>query len=175
MAYAISLLLDDAAAVPIRTYWERLAAAKVSRSMIDLDYPPHVTLAVYETLDCTAALAALDRIFADRPALDFALTLIETFGAESGVLYAALAASDELRHLHGEVVTAVPGDCRLHYQPTHWTPHCTLATGLPAAKLDATKRLLEQYWQSMPGLFQFAELVEFVPVKSIKRWPLRSH
>lgn len=173
MAFAVSLLLDAASSSMIRTYWERLAAANVSRAMIELGYPPHVTLAVYDTLDRDAALVALDRVFAGRPALDFALTLLETFGTESGVLYAALAASDELRQLQSDVVTAVPGDCRLHYQPDHWTPHCTLATGLSAAKLDATQRLLQQYWQSRPGVFQAAELAEFVPVTPIKCWELK--
>jgi 2'-5' RNA ligase len=173
MAYAISLLLNEAAGAPIRSIWERLAAANVSRSMVDLGYRPHVTLAVYDTLDRNAALVALDRIFADRPPLDFALTLLETFGAESGVLYAALAASDELRQLHRDVVASLSGDCRPHYRPDNWTPHCTLATGMPAAKLDATRQLLRQYWQSMPGLFAAAELVEFAPVKPIKRWALK--
>ncbi|WP_315836702.1 2'-5' RNA ligase family protein [Bradyrhizobium prioriisuperbiae] len=140
--------------------------------MVDLGYPPHVTLAVYDTLDRDAALIALDCVFAGRPALDFALTLLETFGAESGVLYAALAVSDELQQLQSEVVTAITGDCRLHYQSQHWTPHCTMATGLSAAKLDATQRLLQQYWQSRPGVFQAAELIEFVPVTSIRRWDL---
>jgi 2'-5' RNA ligase len=174
MAFAINLLLDETAAAPIRDYWKRLADAKVSSSMVDLGYAPHVTLVVYDTLDCAAALSLLDRIFAGQPVLDFALTLLETFGAESGVLYAALAPSDELRRLQAEIVAALSGDCRLHYRPEHWTPHCTLATGLPAVKLDATLRLLRQHWQSMPGLFQVAELVEFVPATSIKRWSLQS-
>lgn len=172
MAYAVSLLLDAASSSTIRTYWDRLAGANVSRAMVELGYPPHVTLAVYDTLDCNAASVALDRVFTGQPTLDFALTLLETFGAESGVLYAALAETDELRQLQSDVVTAIAGDCRVHYQPQHWTPHCTLATGLSAAKLDATQRLLRQYWQSRPGVFQAAELVEFVPVTSIRRWEL---
>ena len=172
MAFAVSLLLDAASSSAIRTYWERLAAANVSRAMVDFRYVPHVTLAVYDTLDRATALAALDRVLAGQPAFDFALTLLETFGAESGVLYAALAESDELRRLQHDVVAEISGDCQPHYQPQHWTPHCTLATGLSAARLDATQRLLRQYWQSRPGLFQAAELVEFVPVTSIRRWEL---
>ncbi|MEW6641355.1 MAG: 2'-5' RNA ligase family protein [Pseudomonadota bacterium] len=171
MAYAISLLLDDKAADRIRWHWELLAATKLSRSMLELGYAPHLTLAVYDELDVAAAQDALDHVFAGRPALDVALTVVETF-ASSGVIYAALAESVELKQLQADVAAALPGTERPDYRPQGFTPHVTLATGLSPTSLELARRLFEQYWGSFAGCCEIAELAEFVPVVSLKRWAL---
>ncbi len=171
MPYALSLLLDDEAAVAIRRQWDRLAADGLSQSMPDLGYPPHVTLVVCERLDGRAA-PVLDGMIRQQPAFDFSLTLTETFGPDSGVIYAALAPCETLRALHAQVAGVVSDTCRPHYQPGHWTPHCTLATGLSAAQLDQARRMFEQHWVSLAGRFVAAELVAIAPITPVKRWPL---
>lgn len=172
MAYAISLLLDDAAAARVRWHWDLLAATKLSRSMPELGYVPHVTLAVCDEIDVAAAQAALDAVFAGRPALDIALTVVQTFGAASGVLYAALAESSELRQLQADVAAVLPGAVRPDYQPHAFTPHVTLATGLSPHSLALAQRLFEQYWGSFAGRCEAIELTEFVPVRPLTRWVL---
>ena len=47
MAFAVTLLFDAATTTAISMRWQLLAMAGVSRSMPDLGYPPHVTLAIY--------------------------------------------------------------------------------------------------------------------------------
>jgi len=47
MAFAVNLLFAPDIAADISVRWQLLAAAGVSRSMPDLGYPPHVTLAIY--------------------------------------------------------------------------------------------------------------------------------
>jgi len=46
MAYAAVLLFNSDLAEAMSRRWSRLADAGMSRSMLDLGYPPHVTLAV---------------------------------------------------------------------------------------------------------------------------------
>jgi 2'-5' RNA ligase len=174
MTYAVSLIFNTELGDAISARWQRLADAGVSRSMLELGYLPHVTLAVFDRLNVDAAAASLDGIFKDVARLDVTLSGITTFGAGSGVCYAALASSPDLTRLHAGVLGALGETCRPHYQAGHWTPHCTLAVNLSDAQMDCAKDLLEPDWQPLAGAFEIADLVEFVPVLSIKRWTLSS-
>jgi 2'-5' RNA ligase len=172
MAYAVSLLFNAEMADVVSARWQRLADAGLSRSMIDLGYQPHLTLAVYDELAVEAASAALDRVFDNADRMPVTLTGFSTFGADSGVCYAALASSPDLMRLHATIVAAIGETCRPHYQTRHWTPHCTLATGMTDVEIDRAKNLLAEDWRSLAGTFEMADLVEFAPVAGIKRWPL---
>lgn len=172
MAYAVSLLVNAAVADTISACWRRLADAGISRSMLDLGYPPHVTLAVHDELDVDAAATAFDCVFDDAAPLDVTLQGFATFGPGSGVCYAALAPSPDLTRLHERVLGAIQKTCRPHYRTGEWTPHCTLATGLPDADMDRARGLLGENWQSLDGAFETADLVQFPPIVGLKRWTL---
>ena len=173
MAYGISLLLNAELADAVSERWHNLAAAGVSRSMPDFGYPPHVTLAVFDRLDAKVTAVALDHVFRHANRFEVTLTGIATFGPGSGVCYAALARSPALHLLHEAVLAAVGQTCRPHYQARHWTPHCTLATGLTDLDLARAQDLLAQGWP-IAGGFEAGDLVEFAPVVGIKRWALSS-
>jgi 2'-5' RNA ligase len=172
MAFGVSLLFNSEIANVISARWKQLADAGISSSMLDLKYPPHVTLAVYDELAVDAAVASLDRIFHNFDQIAVALAGLSTFGSGSGVCYAALAPSPDLMRLHATTIAAIGEICRPHYQAGRWTPHCTLATGMTDAEMDRARSLLEQAWRSLAGTFEMADLVEFAPVVSVKRWPL---
>ena len=172
MAFAVSLLFNAEIGAAISARWNMLAGAGVPHSMLDLGYPPHVSLAVYDELDVGTALASLDRAFGRVAQIPVTLTGFSTFGAGSGVCYAALQTSPELDALHESTIEVTGGSCRLHYQRGHWTPHCTLAVGLTDAEMDRARHVLESDWQFLEGVFEAAELVEFVPVVSLRRWTL---
>lgn len=172
MAFAVSLLFNPEMADAISDRWIQLAEAGVSSSMLDLRYPPHVTLAVYEELAEDTVIAALDSVLDNIGQISVTLTDFSTFGAGSGVCYAALASSLDLMRLHAATVAAIGETCRPHYQTGRWTPHCTLATGMTDAELGQAKDLLGADWRSLTGVFKTAALVEFVPVVDIKRWIL---
>jgi len=171
MAFAVSLLLNSDIANGISACWKRLADAGISSSMLDLKYPPHVTLAVYDELAVDAAVSSLDRVFHNFDQMAVTLAGLSTFGSGSGVCYAALAASPDLMRLHA-TIAAIGETCRPHYQVGRWTPHCTLATGMTDAEMDRARSLLEQDWLSLAGTLDVADLVEFAPVVGVKRWPL---
>src|SRR3984957_21208711 len=93
MAYAVSLLFNADVTDVIAAHWRRLADADLSRSMLDNGFHPHVTLTVIDTLRKDVATAALDRVFENADQMAVTLTGVTTFGAGSGVLYAALSPS----------------------------------------------------------------------------------
>jgi 2'-5' RNA ligase len=172
MAFAVTLLFSAETADAISARWMQLADAGLSRSMFDLNYPPHVTLAVYDALAVDMAVAALDRAFDNVGQIPVSLTGFSTFGAGSRVCYAALAPSPGLMRLHAATVDAIGETCRPHYQIGSFTPHCTLATGMSDAAMDRARDLLAPGWRSLTGMFETANLVEFAPVVGIKRWAL---
>src|SRR6266702_7906393 len=104
MAFAITLLFSSEIADAVSARWTRLADAGLSRSMLDLKYPPHVTLAVYDALEVDAAVASLDRAFDNVGQIPVTSTEFSTFGTGSGVCYAALAPSPDLMRLHAAIV-----------------------------------------------------------------------
>ena len=177
MAFAVSLLFSPEIADAISARWTRLADAGLSRSMLDLKYPPHVTLAVYDALAVDAAVAALDRAFDNVGQMPVTVTDFSTFGSGSGVCYAAVAPSLDLMRLHAATVAVIGETCRPHYRTGSWTPQCTLATGMSDAEMSRARDILARDWRSLPGMFETASLVEFVPVVGIKRWtlPLTRH
>lgn len=172
MAYAVNLLFDGSLADAVAEHWKRLADAGLSRSMPDLGYPPHVTLAVYDLPQVDVATAALDRVFENVSQIAVRLTHVTTFGAGSGVLYAAIDPSAELMRLHATTAAAIGEVCRPHYRSGSWTPHCTLAMGVNDADLGCAKGILESDWRPLTGVFEAAAWVEFLPVSVIKRWTL---
>jgi 2'-5' RNA ligase len=172
MAFAVSLLFDPETAAAISARWDLLAATGVSRSMLDLGYKPHVTLAVYDELIVDRMIAALDGVFEHVDQLAVTLTDVTTFGSGSGVCYAALAPSPELMRLHATILGAIGEGCRPHYKAGSWTPHCTLATDIPDADMGNVKAILDRDWRPLVGQFETAELVEFAPVVGIRSWVL---
>jgi 2'-5' RNA ligase len=172
MAFAVSLLFDPETAAAISARWDLLAATGISRSMLDLGYKPHVTLAVYDELIVDRMIAALDGVFGHVDQLAVTLTGVTTFGTGSGVCYAALAPSPELMRLHAAILGAIGEACRPHYQTGSWTPHCTLATGISDADMTRANAILDRDWRPLGGHFETAELVEFTPVVRIKNWVL---
>lgn len=172
MAFAVTLLFDSDVATSIAARWELLAAAGVSRSMLDLGYSPHVTLAVHDGPIDAGAAAALDRVFAQAGRMAMTLTGVTTFGPGSGVCYAALASSPDLMCLHARTVSAMGSGCHPHYRTGHWTPHCTLATDMSDLDMGRANAVLDKDWRPLQGFFVRAELVEFVPVIRMKSWAL---
>jgi 2'-5' RNA ligase len=171
MAFAVTLLFDPDIAAAIAARWELLAATGASRSMLDLGYPPHVTLVVHDGPIDAGAAVALDRVFEQVDRMAVTLTGVTTFGPGSGVCYAALAPSPDLMRLHARTVSAMGDGCRPHYQTGCWTPHCTLATDMSDLDMGRANALLDKDWRPL-GFFERAELVEFVPVVRIKSWAL---
>lgn len=172
MAFAVSLLFDDGLTGSVATHWQRLADAGLSRSMPDLGYQPHVTLAVFDHVEPKRASATLDDVFRTIASFEVTLARIATFGPGSGVVYALPSPSQKLADLHGAVLAAIGETCRVHYRAGNWVPHCTLAMNLTDAGIQQARALLAEGWP-LRGRFVAADFVAFTPVTGIRRWPFR--
>jgi 2'-5' RNA ligase len=160
MALALALLFDDETTAAVERIWSELAAAGISRDMLDLGYPPHLTLTVVEDETWRPQLEeALGRVARLVPRQ---LGLAEaTIFPGTSVTY--LAVDGDLRSLH-KVATAglFRDDVRVHYRSEDWTPHLTLqTTGDAAAGLKIAKGSWRVRRASRPVAL---ELVSFPPV-----------
>lgn len=170
MSIAVALPLDDAASARIAATWDRLARRGISDSMPRLGYRPHVTLAVFDALDETAADAALAALAATQQPWSGAFVGIGAFEAPRPVLWARPAVDTRLVALQAKVVAALAMPCHPHYGPDVWVPHCTLADGLSAAALTLARELVADADVAGPVRYASLELVRFPPVDIRARW-----
>ncbi|WP_245303115.1 hypothetical protein [Rhizobium esperanzae] len=69
MPYGISLKCLNDTASPVFKLWDEAAAFEETASMRALNYPPHITLAVYQEIAVDRLAEAAERVFRIHPAV----------------------------------------------------------------------------------------------------------
>lgn len=169
MPFAISLKADNDSARQIHALWDRVAQFEDRPSMRELDYPPHVTLAIYDDLDVGEAAAALAGAVRTEEAVAMTFQNIGVFTGPPLVLYAVPEPNLALARIHQKIHEAIlPSRCRLHYRPGSWVPHCTL--GMRISRRFKAQALAFARTPVAPAtvVFDAADCVAFHPVKVFK-------
>ena len=143
MTQSLELLLDDQTEAAVRREWRLLANAGLPsqerhRSSTNR---PHVTLAA-ESAIAPAVDAALADLVPARLPLDLHVGAMTLFGSDHVVLVRLVVPTRELLTLHAEVAEAVGADPASVLAPGRWTPHVTLATRLPRARIPEALAVL---------------------------------
>ena len=168
MPFAITLPFERASAVCLEDMWRTLAEQNIDRDRHQLDYAPHITLAIY--LDKTSAehlASALERIAPASDALPVTLVGFGIFPGETSILWAVPVVTSEMLACHAALQAALPGlEVHPHYRLGLWVPHVTLSGALP----DPAKALaaLTPLWRPLTSLLSRLELVHFRPVEVLK-------
>ena len=178
MAFAVSLSSSNASAAAITSLWDQLSAFEDSPSMRALNYPPHISFAVYDAPEVTGELAAavMQRMAEGRTPIELSFGRIRHFPGPPLVLWADPEPKQTLlemhQHIHSEIEPAL---CRSHYRPGSWSPHCTLATRiLPHHDAEALA-----FANDFPGgirvIFDRIDCVQYPPVTIVAeaKLPLR--
>jgi 2'-5' RNA ligase len=165
MTFAISLKAVNTTADPIRALWDKVSLFGSGPSMVTLNYPPHITLAVYDDIDPDVLKAVLQRGFAEAPALLLTFTRLCFFDSDPLVLWADPSPSPALAEAYSAIHACIdPAKCHPHYRPGAWIPHCTLGTQIKeehrADAIAFTARSIETF----DVLFDVADCVSFPPV-----------
>ena len=145
MAVGVSAWFDSATESSIRAMWKLLADAGLSRTLHNGPYRPHITLAVYETVDREAFVpAARQHLLSLRP-FRVVFAGLGVFLNDPPTAYLSVTPSDQLHQLHRDVHDLL----RTHAQgpAPHclrdlWNPHATLAFELPGATFPKAMDLL---------------------------------
>jgi len=161
MAVALSLLFDAGTSDVIERIWRALSAAEISSDMLDLGYPPHLTLVVADDEALLPAFAGSLNDLAPLVPRQVRLGGVSGFPGTS-VVY--LECDGDLADVHRAAADCVPLESiRPYYRPGAWTPHVTLQTaGDPVAAAAVAKA----HWSGgMVAVPVRLELAAFVPVE----------
>lgn len=165
MALALSLVFHDDDVAKVRLLWQALADAGLSREMLELGYPPHVTLLVADDEDAEDAMRRALRCGKDR-SLSITLGGVNRFEGTQ-VVWLSSDGGEALALLHADLAAQIPlGAIRPHYRPGQWTPHMTLQTQGDA---HAAMELVRPLWhQPMTLRATRLELARFLPVEVLE-------
>jgi 2'-5' RNA ligase len=134
--------------------WREFGGLEETPSMLAFDYPPHVTLAAYESVPEDRLSDTLRSELGAFPPFRLTFTRLAFFENPQLVFWAAPEASELLSRAHAAIHRRIdPALCHEHYRPQRWTPHCTLATKVTA--------LTEQAIEPFDIVFDRADCVEF--------------
>ncbi|MDL2402771.1 2'-5' RNA ligase family protein [Rhizobium mayense] len=137
MPYAISLKCTNNTAMPVRDLWRQASAFETVPSMQGLNYPPHLTFAIYENISPDRLCKAVRKAFHDIPAISVEFSGIRHFRNDVLVLWARPVDDSLLRRSHQAIHQEIdPIQCHEHYRPDHWQPHCTIAMNVPRSSVE---------------------------------------
>lgn len=153
-----------------RPFWqlvERVSAFESEPSIPNLNYPPHLTLARYESIDSSLLIAALDA-FDGVHSITLVFERICTFDTEPLVLWLSPRQDPGLLDAHARL-HALIGAQRSdpHYRPGIWRPHCTIASAVSPEQKSAAKTFADRPIEAFPMTFDIADALEWPPVTQI--------
>ena len=173
MAFGIGVKARGDDARRLRDYWDRFGQFEQTPSMARLNYPPHITLAVYDRIDERQLRCTLTTVFAGHGALRLRFNKLAFFGAPKLVFWANPEPSEPLLRAHTAIHRFIePALCQEYYRPGAWAPHCTIATEVTADNRAPAAALAAETIEPFDVIFDAADCVEFLPVRVIEECAL---
>jgi 2'-5' RNA ligase len=175
MGYAIELNLSRKSRTLIDKIWERLSIEKIATTMIDIDAQPHISLAVFDSIDCEIAQKVIKSFAKETNPLSVKLSFVGTFPTRENVVFIAPKVTTELLNIHLKLHEKLSNKgikSIEYYQPNNWIPHCTIAIDLNKNK---TSKVIDICLQSKAFEFVVLDevsLIEFRPVRNIISYKL---
>ena len=175
MPYAISLKCSNDTATPILDLWRQASVFETTPSMQGLNYPPHLTLAVYEDISPARLHDAVRKVFHGSPAVSVEFSGIRHFSNDLLVLWTYPIDDGALRQIHQALHSEIdPMLCHHHYRPDHWRPHCTIAMNIPMASAEAALKWAAETPARFTVTFDVADSVRAHPVEILSEIKLTS-
>ncbi len=165
MTIAIGLKAANDTADSIRALWDQVSLFEDPPSMVTLNYPPHITLAIYDDVAPDLLKATLRRSFTGASAVRLTFIRLRFFDSDPLVLWADPSPSPALAQAHAAVHACInPELCHPHYRPGAWIPHCTLGTHIKAEHRADAIALTARSIEPFDVLFDVVDCVCFPPV-----------
>ena len=172
MRFGVILKLDTESADRIREIQSTLTGGEEDDpfQIYDIIYgvDPHITLALYEEIEPSVIVDAINSVFQDTAPIPIDFASIALF--PGSVLYLAPRVTVELLEFHKSFhrcTGSAANACDVHYRPDGWVPHCSLGVPMPAEELSQAMLSVGFGWTPVEGHLVSAELVSFPPVTSL--------
>lgn len=169
MPYAINMRCDNESANPIKALWDAASALEETPSMAPMNYPPHLTLAVYDDIASSELSESVRGVFAGVQSQRVRFQTLGMFETETSIiLWAKPEISHELVELHGKLHDNI-GEalCRPNYRPSTWVPHCSLATAVPKSRKADALAFISREIATIDVRFDVVDCARFHPVEVI--------
>jgi len=162
---------------PIRAIWEKLARKNISPEILESGIRPHITLAVYDELQCQSCEKELTQLAARTSSVSLQATHVGVFYHPELVVFLAPTPTRELLDFQAEVHACLlrdAGNPWEMYLPEKWVPHCTLAINIQADQLPMTLSTCSEL--HLPFEIQVTQIgaSEFLPIKDLFKFNLKS-
>lgn len=175
MSFALVMYFDHASEKPIRTLWQKIADAGLTSSLPDSGVRPHLTLSVFNEIDCLPCEEELE-IFARRTRLlNLEASHIGIFAVPEPVVFIAPTPTKDLITFHQHLINAIAPQAtptNKMYKPGSWVPHCTVA--LDFKKEDAPQIVRISMDFPLPFKLRATQIgvVRFQPIKPLFNFDL---
>jgi len=170
MPYAINYRSDDASSNRVRQLWKKCAALEDSPSMEAMQYPPHLTLAIYDDIQQEELFAGFAAAVECLSNLTIRFESLGLFEAPYGiVLWAAPVLPETVLAAHASIHSTIDSSlCRSNYRPGVWVPHCSLATAISFDRKDEALAIVKQSVEPFEVTFDAVDCASFMPVQVLK-------
>lgn len=142
--------------------------------MHSLQYPPHITLAVYDEIEHESLIKIIDKEIQDLPKLTVTFESFSYFETPQSIVICAKPIQHSgIAEFHKRLHSNTGIDnCRPSYRPGNWIPHCTLATDVEHRQREKVMALVNKGFKTFSVTFDAADCAYFKPVKVLHEWPL---
>ncbi len=170
MPYAINFRSDNSSANSIRSLWRKCGALEDSPTMEALQYPPHLTFAIYDEIPLDDLYVGFDSALKHLRKQTIRFERLGYFEAPHGiVLWAAPTLPKEVDSAHEAIHREIdPELCRKNYRPSIWIPHCSLATAVGHDSKSKALAIVEKGIDPVEVIFDAVDCASFMPVKVLK-------
>jgi 2'-5' RNA ligase len=167
MPCAINIRSDNESANQIRELWRDASKLEQEPSMESLNYPPHLTLAIYNEIDSSLVIEAVTEVFARLESCSVRFEQLGMFETpHSLVLWAAPTIPPEIKLAHEKIHRIIdPLLCRPNYRPGVWVPHCSLATSIALERKPEALEFTNQSIEPIEVVFDVSDCASFLPVE----------
>lgn len=144
MPYALVIYFNKQSEKPIRNLWKRIARADITSSLPDSGIRPHLTLSVFDKIECLPCEHELEDFVQRMQVLNLEASHFGVFSNPQPVVFIAPTPTRDLILFHQKVIDSLfldPSSTKKMYQPGKWVPHCTVALDFERDKLSQIMKI----------------------------------
>ena len=173
MPYAVMLYFDNQTETTINKVWQALADDNLATGVQYAGIRPHITLAIYDELDCRSCENELVKITSKTVSMAIQLAHLGIFTNPELVVFAAPAPTKEFLDFHENLHSSLASEAKKPwglYQPGNWVPHCTLALDFKMENLTEIIHRCKTLPFPMDVRAVQLGVVEFQPVRDLFKY-----
>ncbi|MFU0799736.1 MAG: 2'-5' RNA ligase family protein [Xylanivirga thermophila] len=167
MPYSVELLFDEETENKIYGIWDELYNKGLSEYMKVSGSKPHITLAIYKTVDYPTFESRVEHFFKGSEPFKVNFCSIGVFPGESTTVFYQPVVDDNLISVNRNFFNAFRDyDDKAwdYYKPGNWIPHMTMSLGTDFEKGMDIIRLLGASFTSFEATVEGVVIVKFRPV-----------